>query len=376
MKYLNKFVGLITGLIYLVVMPIARIAKKHPVAFGLAMIIHIGLVVGLFYANVERWEMPEQKAGAQQSAPTMAVTIDVKVIKAERQRLVDLEHARQDKLENVIKRSQEAKIAQEHAEMHRDQAKEEALTAKEQKQLANEERKVTEAQAVEAAKKRELAEADALEAEEQKQLADEERKETEVKTAEAEVKTAEAEVKTAEAEVKTAEAEVKTAEAEVKTAEAEAKAREAKQLTEEERKKKEHLEQERTVEAQAFEKDQEARALTQEIQAEQDQDRILVIEDQFSKLKNNYIGLIAARVKKEWRYMGAEDHWRCDVHIIQNEYGYVEAVNVQGCTIDDSDKALSFKNSIERAVYKASPLPMAPDKSVFDTEIIFFFRVN
>ena len=271
MKYLNKFVGLITGLIYLVAMPIARIAKKHPVAFGLAMIIHIGLVVGLFYANVERWEMPEQKAGAQQSAPTMAVTIDVKVIKAERQRLVDLEQARQDKLENVIKRSQEAKIAQEHAEMHRDQAKEEALTAEEQKQLANEERKVTEAQAVEAAKKKELAEADALEAEEQKQLADEERKETEVKTAEAEVKTAEAEVKTAEAE---------------------AKAREAEEQTEEERKKKEHLEQQRLVEAQAFEKDQEARALTQEIQAEQDQDRILVIEDQFSKLKNNYIGLI------------------------------------------------------------------------------------
>jgi len=369
MKYLNKFVGLITGLIYLVTMPIARIAKKHPVAFGLAMIIHIGLVVGLFYANVERWEMPEQKAGAQQSAPTMAVTIDVKVIKAERQRLVDLEQARQDKLENVIKRSQEAKIAQEHAEMHRDVAKEEALTAEEQKQLANEERKVTEAQAVEAAKKKELAEADALEAEEQKQLADEERKETEVKTAEAEVKTAEAEVKTAEAEVKTAEAEAKAREAEEQE-------ELAKQLTEEERKKKEHLEQERAVEAQAFEKDQEARALTQEIQAEQDQDRILVIEDQFSKLKNNYIGLIAARVKKEWRYMGAEDHWGCDVHIIQNEYGYVEAVNVQGCTIDDSDQAASFKNSIERAVYKASPLPMAPDKSVFDTEIIFFFRVN
>ncbi|MGE4594299.1 MAG: hypothetical protein AAEF23_02135 [Gammaproteobacteria bacterium] len=51
-------------------------------------------------------------------------------------------------------------------------------------------------------------------------------------------------------------------------------------------------------------------------------------------------------------------------------------MNVQDCTINDSSKARSFQNSIERAVYKASPLPMTPDQSVFDTEIMFFFKVN
>ena len=39
-------------------------------------------------------------------------------------------------------------------------------------------------------------------------------------------------------------------------------------------------------------------------------------------------------------------------------------------------KKKSFKNAIERAVYKASPLPKAPIKSVFDREILFHFRVN
>jgi colicin import membrane protein len=43
---------------------------------------------------------------------------------------------------------------------------------------------------------------------------------------------------------------------------------------------------------------------------------------------------------------------------------------------DDSEKARAFKNSIERAVYKASPLPAAPDDAVFDREILFYFRVN
>jgi len=354
-KFLNFIVNLFTGLIVAVVHPMVRIARKHPIAFAFAVIIHVTLAVGMLYAKVESWEMPEQKAGAQQSVPTKAVTIDVEVIKAERQRLVDLEQKKKDKLESEIQQSEAAKKAQKHAEEHRKDEEEKAEEATKKKQEADEERKVTEAKAAEASRKKELAEADALEAEKQKQLADEERKETEVKAAEAELKAQEAEAKAKEAEEQE---------------------ELAKQLTEEERKKKEQLEKERAAEAELFEKDQEARSLTQEIQAEEDQERELVVEDQFSKLKSSYIGLIAARVKDEWRYMGAEDDWGCDVYIIQDEDGYVEAVNVQDCTIDDSDKAESFRNSIERAVYKASPLPVAPDQSVFDTEIMFFFRVN
>jgi colicin import membrane protein len=56
--------------------------------------------------------------------------------------------------------------------------------------------------------------------------------------------------------------------------------------------------------------------------------------------------------------------------------GVVETVNLQSCDIGDSAKAKSFRDSIERAVYKASPLPTAPDESVFDREVFFDFRVN
>jgi hypothetical protein len=125
-----------------------------------------------------------------------------------------------------------------------------------------------------------------------------------------------------------------------------------------------------------FEDEQNVRALIEEIQAEEDADRRQVLEDILSQLKVNYIGLIAARVKSFWRYQGHEDDWGCDVRIIQSEAGDVLAVNIQECTIDNSDKAISFKNSIERAVYKASPLPIAPDKDLFDAEILFHFRVN
>ena len=36
-------------------------------------------------------------------------------------------------------------------------------------------------------------------------------------------------------------------------------------------------------------------------------------------------------------------------------------------------QARRFKDSIERAVYKASPLPLSPDDAVFDREILLNF---
>jgi colicin import membrane protein len=44
--------------------------------------------------------------------------------------------------------------------------------------------------------------------------------------------------------------------------------------------------------------------------------------------------------------------------------------------VEDRVKERPFKNSIERAVYKASSLPSAPDDSAFDEEIYFIFRSN
>jgi hypothetical protein len=99
-------------------------------------------------------------------------------------------------------------------------------------------------------------------------------------------------------------------------------------------------------------------------------------ENILSELKINYINQIASRVKEQWRYHGAKDNWSCDVHILQDVNGNVQSVNLQSCNIDNNAKAKSFKNAIERAVYKASPLPTAPDIKVFDREILFHFKVN
>ena len=118
------------------------------------------------------------------------------------------------------------------------------------------------------------------------------------------------------------------------------------------------------------------RSLRAEIQAEEDKERELAQEDILNEMKVKYINKIASKVKAQWRYQGAKDNWGCDVHILQDVNGKVQSVNLQSCNIGNNAKQKAFKNAIERAVYKASPLPHAPDKSVFDREILFHFRVN
>jgi colicin import membrane protein len=117
-------------------------------------------------------------------------------------------------------------------------------------------------------------------------------------------------------------------------------------------------------------------ALEKVIFFNQQKDLEIAQEDFLNKMKVHYINRIAKKVKENWRYQGAKDNWSCDVYILQDIDGNVQSVNAQSCNVGNNAKAKSFKNAIERAVYKASPLPAAPNKSVFDREILFHFKVN
>jgi hypothetical protein len=158
--------------------------------------------------------------------------------------------------------------------------------------------------------------------------------------------------------------------------EEEAEKEEYKGLLEEERYRLDELEAERVKLQMEFENEQYNRLLTQEVQADQGQERLLIIEDQLNTLKSAYVSNIAARVKSFWRYQGAEDDWTAEVYIVQDRDGTVVAVDVRNANVDDSSKAKVFKDSIRRAVYKASPLPSAPDEAVFDKELVIKFSVN
>ena len=206
--------------------------------------------------------------------------------------------------------------------------------------------------------------------------AEEKRKSEEAKAKEAEEKRKLEEEKRKLEEEKAKEAEEKRKLEEEMALIAEKEKDEAKSLAEEERIKLDELEAERTAQQLAFENEQYNRLLTEEVQAEQDQERLFKIEDQLNTLKSAYVNNIAARVKSFWRYQGADDDWTAEVYVVQDRDGTVVAVDVRNANVDNSNKAKVFKDSIRRAVYKASPLPSAQNEVVYDKELIFIFSVN
>ena len=296
-----------------------KIANKHPIAFWTAIALHLVLVVGLVFSSVQRWEIPKTAPKSSQAVPK-AVTVDLTEIKKEKQRLINIKQKREKRLEDL-------KRAEKRVENER---------YKEQQRLKK------------------------LKAKTKKEKQAEAKAEKSRKTAVKKKKLALKEKKLAEEQANKAKARKKLAEKKAKAAEQE----------------KQKIEKLRKVEANKFEKEQDTRSLKKEIQAEEDQEREIAQEDILNELKANYINQIASRVKEQWRYQGAKDNWGCDVYILQDLNGKVQSVNLQSCNVTNSAKAKVFKDAIERAVYKASPLPPAPDKSVYDREILFHFRVN
>ena len=102
------------------------------------------------------------------------------------------------------------------------------------------------------------------------------------------------------------------------------------------------------------------------------------LTEQQQNLQSGWVEDISAEVKSNWRYQGADDDWWCEVYVLQKRNGEVLSVEVDRCQNlgANTSKAQAFKNSLQRAVYKSSPLPTAPNDSVFTEEIKFVFFVN
>ncbi|SMN12767.1 TolA protein [Bathymodiolus heckerae thiotrophic gill symbiont] len=284
------------------------IAKRHPVAFSVAVVLHIIVFFGLFFSNVQHWE-EVQKKPTTKAVPKFipkTVTIDLNEIKKEQQRLIDGQKKKQKKLKREERRLRELEDKRYQKQRKINKLKAKAKKERQARDLAEKKRK-------------------------------------------------------------TAEEKTKIAEKKRKTAEEKAKIEE---------KKRQEIEKKRLTESKKFKAEQKKRASTQQQQLAVDKKRKDAQENILNELKVKYTNQIAARVRENWRYSGAKDEWGCVVNISQDNNGNVKDVKLKSCNVDNKSKEKYFKNAIIRAVRKASPLPSAPDKSVFDHEIIFHFKVN
>ncbi|MDE0250567.1 MAG: TonB C-terminal domain-containing protein, partial [Gammaproteobacteria bacterium] len=88
-----------------------------------------------------------------------------------------------------------------------------------------------------------------------------------------------------------------------------------------------------------------------------------------SRLIAEYQDAIRNKIERNWRKpldYQADD--QCRVLVLQSLGGVVNDVVVENCTGNDE-----FRDSVEKAVWKADPLPEPPAPELFDREVLFTF---
>lgn len=164
--------------------------------------------------------------------------------------------------------------------------------------------------------------------------------------------------------------------------------REAEERAERERQERERVARERAererAERERVERERQARERAERERREREQAELarreaelaaqLEAEQARAALRNSpramaYYDLIRARIERAWvRPPTARVGLMCEVRVTQIPGGTVTAVSIGRCNGDDT-----VRQSIEAAVYRASPLPDPPDPALFERELIFNF---
>jgi colicin import membrane protein len=155
--------------------------------------------------------------------------------------------------------------------------------------------------------------------------------------------------------------------------------REKKEREQKERDKAEQLKAQRQKEerdkAEQLRKQREQAEMEARLQRETELNSQLAAEQRVAAARagaagQQYIRQITARIEGAWkRPPGATSGTQCEVRVTQIRGGAVIDVQVVRCNRDET-----VRQSIEDAVYRASPLPEPSDPALFDRNLTITFR--
>jgi len=121
--------------------------------------------------------------------------------------------------------------------------------------------------------------------------------------------------------------------------------------------------------------DAEERAAQERARRESDLRAQLASEERINAARGSadaaaYRSMIQARIQRNWiRPAGAQHGVNCEVRVTQVPGGEVTGVQITRC---NGDAAL--RESIEAAVYRASPLPVPTNADLFDRNLVLTFH--
>ncbi len=329
--------------------------RKHPLLFIMSVGLHLILAITLVFNVIN--EAPKMPA-AKKIDTIKAVIVDAGLIDKEKKKLVRAEKDERDKL-----------LAEKKAiEIEAEKALDKRLT--EEKRIVQLKKQEEKRQAdLKEAEKQRLAK---LEKTEKKRLAKLEKAE-----------------KKRKAKLKKEAEKRKKLLAKKEKAERDRKAKELAALTKqrEELEKKRHKEEQKLKELKerrkaeeqaiineklAIEAEERRRAQDAEMrqQMREEEKHLAKQSKENIKLLAQYVYQIQKKVEINWNApVSMTTGWSCEIMVEQNRLGDVQNVRMKKCTGSEA-----FKNTVERAVRKASPLPIAPNNDLFEKKLTFIFK--
>ena len=311
--------------------------SNHKIAFSLAVILHLGVIFLFAFAKISEFKLPTPKK-VEKVETIKAVSVDLALVKREKKRLLNIKKTKELQKKQAVKKQLNKLKNLKNKQKKAEKLRQKALNSKKRIEKATKKAKADKKKA-EKARKRALA---------------------------ARKKAERAKKRALVAKKKAIKENKKAQQTKRKIEKARKKALAGKRKAEKATKKA--LKEQRKAE----EKRRLMKEIAQELTDDEQLEQKMLVAQQLDKLKIGYISQIAAKVQSHWRRLPkTKKGWQCNVFVLQNKRGVVQTVILKKCS-----GGSAFQRSVRAAVFKASPLPKAPKKEIFDKEISFIFEVK
>ena len=124
-----------------------------------------------------------------------------------------------------------------------------------------------------------------------------------------------------------------------------------------------------------LEKELSEKVIQTDEQQSLEQKTSLMVDEQLNTLQTGWLNYIALLVESNIGFIDLNGNWNCSLYVEQERDGTIISVESLGCYNESQtlsrDQEQSLSNIAIGEVLKTSPLPPAPNDSVFERLIIF-----
>ncbi|MGD8643567.1 MAG: cell envelope integrity protein TolA [Chromatiales bacterium] len=129
-------------------------------------------------------------------------------------------------------------------------------------------------------------------------------------------------------------------------------------------------EEEARIAAQLKAEQERLAAIEAERQAEEERRRAAALQRELARYRDDYVNAITAAIERSWLRPPGERRGQVAVILVQQTPGgFIQSVSIRKCLGSEP-----FCSSVEKAVWRAEPLPQPPRPEVFERQLEIIFE--